>query len=38
MDVNIKHVLQTHQGMDLKYMQKVNCSNKNSIERALFSI
>ena len=26
MDINNKNELQTHQGMDLRHMQKVNCS------------
>ena len=33
MDINNKNELQTHQGMDLKHMQNVNSSDKNSIGR-----
>ena len=29
MDIHNKKELQTHQGMDSRHMQKVNCSNKN---------
>ena len=28
MDINNKNELQTHQGMYLRHMQKVNCSDK----------
>ena len=37
MDINKKNELQTHQGMDLKHMQKqkVSSSDKNSIGRPL---
>ena len=38
MDINNKNELQTHQGMDSRHMQKVNCSNKNYRENTLLSI
>ena len=28
MDINNKYELQTHQGMDLRHIQKVSCSDK----------
>ena len=37
MDINNKNELQTHQGMDSRHMQKVNCSDKN-IGRTLYSV
>ena len=38
MDINNKNELQTHQGMDSRYMQKVNCSDKKYWEDILLSI
>ena len=32
MDISNKNELQTHQGMDSRHMQKVNCSDKNVLE------
>ena len=29
MDINNKNELQTHQGMDSRHVQKVNCSDEN---------
>ena len=36
MDIN--NELETHQGMDSRYMQKVNCSDKKYWENTLLSI
>ena len=38
MDINIKNKLHIHRGMDLRLVQKVNCFDKNSIERALYLV
>ena len=39
MDIYNKNELQTHQGMDSKHMQKVNCSDKKRYwENTLLSI
>ena len=38
MDIDNKNELQTHQGMDSRHMQKVNCSDKKSIGRTLYSV
>ena len=38
MDINNKNELQTHQGMDLRHMQKVNCLTKKFWENTLLSI
>ena len=38
MDINNKNELQTHQGMDSRHMQKVNCSDKKYWEDILLSI
>ena len=38
MDNNNKNELQTHQGMDSRHMQKVNCSDKKFWENTLLSI
>ena len=38
MDINNKNELQTHQGTDSRHMQKVNCSDKKSIGRTLYSV
>ena len=38
MDINNKNELQTHQGMDSRHMQKVNCSDKKYWENTLLSI
>ena len=35
MNINNKNVLQTHQSMDSRQMQKVKCSDKKSIGRTL---
>ena len=32
MDISNKNELQTHQGMDSRHMQKVNCSDKNVLQ------
>ena len=37
-DINNKNELQTHQGMDSRHMQKVNCSDKKYLENTLLSI
>ena len=38
MYINNKNELQTHQGMDSRHMQKVNCSGKKYWEKTLLSI
>ena len=38
MDINNKNELQTHQGMDSRHMQKVDCSDKKNIGRILYSV
>ena len=38
MDIDNKNELQTHQGMDSRHMQKVNCSDKKGIGRTLYSV
>ena len=38
MDINKKNELQTHQGMDSRHVQKVNCSDKKYWESTLLSI
>ena len=38
MDINNKNELQTHQCMDSRHMQKVNCSDKKCWENTLLSI
>ena len=38
MDIKHNNELHTHQGMDSRHMQKLNCSDKISIGRTLCSV
>ena len=38
MDINNKNKLLTHQGIDSRHMQKVNCSAEKRLEKTLLSI
>ena len=38
MDINNKNELQTHQGMDARHMQKINCSDKKHWENTQLHI
>ena len=38
MDISNKNKLQTHQDMDSRHMQRINCSDKTYWDNTLFSI